>query len=190
MQHKQQSTGCLVSSSSESLPLSPSACCISYSVSPVKCGLCDLDCLQSLQSPMSFLFHEYPHWYAFGTIPTHRPKVSDVYWSSYRNADDFPQIKKQWLSALHSTTSNPHNAWCSQSVPLVTVSTLFPVLHSYLWSSLRSFPIPWPCLLPFHCKSLFHILFYTAYYRLPIISLLIHCLVVISQALTSILPVI
>jgi hypothetical protein len=64
------------------------------------------------------------------------------------------------------------------------------MLHSYLWSSLRSFPIPWPCLLPFHCKSSFHILFYTAYYCFLTVTLLICCLVVISRALASILPVI
>jgi hypothetical protein len=67
---------------------------------------------------------------------------------------------------------------------------LFPMLHTYLWSSLRSFPIPWPCVLPFHCKSSFHILFYIAYYRLLTVALLIHCLVVISRALASILPVV
>jgi hypothetical protein len=44
--------------------------------------------------------------------------------------------------------------------------------------------------LSFHCKSLFHISFYTAYYHFPTVSLLIHCLVVISQALASIIPII
>jgi hypothetical protein len=44
--------------------------------------------------------------------------------------------------------------------------------------------------LLFHCKSLFHISFYTASHHLPIVSLLIHCLVVISWALTSIIPVV
>jgi hypothetical protein len=64
------------------------------------------------------------------------------------------------------------------------------MLPSYLWSSLRLFPIPWPCLLPFHCKSSFHILFYITYYRLLTVTLLICCLVVISWALVSILPVV
>jgi hypothetical protein len=67
---------------------------------------------------------------------------------------------------------------------------LFPMLHTYLWSSLRSFPIPWPWLLPFHCKSSFYILFYTVYFRLLTVALLIYCLVVISRALASILPIV
>jgi hypothetical protein len=57
---------------------------------------------------------------------------------------------------------------------------LFPMLHTYLWSSLRSFPIPWPCSLPFHCKSSFHILYHTAYYRCkgkcgPILDIISAC---------------
>jgi hypothetical protein len=44
--------------------------------------------------------------------------------------------------------------------------------------------------LPFHCKSLFHISFYTASHHFPIVSWLIHCLIVISQALVSIIPII
>jgi hypothetical protein len=44
--------------------------------------------------------------------------------------------------------------------------------------------------LPFHCKSLFHISFYTAHYHFPIVSWLIHCLVVISRALASVIPII
>jgi hypothetical protein len=44
--------------------------------------------------------------------------------------------------------------------------------------------------LPFHCKSLFHISFYTAYYHFPTVSLLICCLVVISWALMSIIPIV
>jgi hypothetical protein len=44
--------------------------------------------------------------------------------------------------------------------------------------------------LPFYCKSLFHISFYTTSHHFPVVSWLIHCLVVISQALTSIIPVV
>jgi hypothetical protein len=140
-------------------------------------------------------------WYALGTIPTCRPKQAEGFrcilvklqksqWLRIYKVDDSPHIQSQWHSALHSTASNCHNTWCSRSVPPVAVSTSSPVLHSYLWSSLRSFPIPWPCLLPFHCKLLFHILFYTTYYHFPTVALLIHCLVVISWALVSVLPIV
>jgi hypothetical protein len=44
--------------------------------------------------------------------------------------------------------------------------------------------------LPFYCKSLFHISFYTTSLHFHVISWLIHCLVVISRALTSIIPII
>jgi hypothetical protein len=44
--------------------------------------------------------------------------------------------------------------------------------------------------LPFHCKSLFHILFYSAYYCFPTVPLLIRCLVVISGALASVIPIV
>jgi hypothetical protein len=44
--------------------------------------------------------------------------------------------------------------------------------------------------LSFHCKSLFYISFYTAYYHFPTISLLICCPVVIFWALASAIPII
>jgi hypothetical protein len=44
--------------------------------------------------------------------------------------------------------------------------------------------------LPFHCKSSFHISFYTASHHFPIVSWLIRCLVVISRALMSVIPII
>jgi hypothetical protein len=102
---------------------------------------------------------ECGRWYALGTIPTCRLKQAKCFWcisvklqkcrwlSTYRKPNDSSHIQTHRLFTLHSTASNPQNTWCSQSVPLVTVPTLFPLLHSYLWSSLRSFPIPWPCLL-------------------------------------------
>jgi hypothetical protein len=138
----------------------------------------------------------YPH------VNRSRPKVSNEYWSSYRKPDDsshntnlttlriHTKSMSRRLFTLHSTASNHQNIQCSQSVPPVTIPPLFLVLHSYLWSSLRSFPIPWPCLLPFHCKSSFHILFYTIYFHLLTVALLIRCLVVISWALVSIIPVV
>jgi hypothetical protein len=87
---------------------------------------------------------------------------------------------------MHQTLTTPGVLSLSRLLPSLP---LFPMLHSYLWSSSRSFPIPWPCLLPFHCKSSFHILFYTAYYCLLTVALHINCLVGISRALTSVLPV-
>jgi hypothetical protein len=63
------------------------------------------------------------------------------------------------------------------------------MIPTYLWSSLRSFPIPWPCSLPFHCKSSFYTLSHTTYFRLLTIVLLIRCPVVISRAIASVLPI-
>jgi hypothetical protein len=92
------------------------------------------------------------------------------------------------LSILtHQTLTTPGVLGLSHLLPSLP---LFPMLHTYLWSALRSFPIPWPCLLPFHCKSSFHTLFYTAYFRLLTVALLICCLVVIFRATTSILPIV
>jgi hypothetical protein len=156
------------------------------------------ECIDTAVAAVAVLWSAMIHWYALGTIPMCRPKQAEGFqcilvklqkcWRlfAHRKTTTLCIYRTRRLSALHSTASNHQNARCSWFVLPVTVSTLFPVLHSYLWSSLRSFPIPWPCLLPFYCKSLFHILFYTTYYRFPTISLLICCLVVISQALTSI----
>jgi hypothetical protein len=132
-------------------------------------------------------------WYTSGTIPTHRLKQA----KGFRRIS--VKLQKSWrlsayiqsrLLTLHSTTSNHQNAQCSRSVPHVTIPPLFPLFHSYLWSCLRSFTIPWLCLLPFHCKSLFHISFYTASHHFPIVSWLICCLVVISWALVSAIPIV
>jgi hypothetical protein len=120
-----------------------------------------------------------------------RPKLSDAYRSSYTECqrDDSSHTQSQWQSTLHSYTSHRSNAWRSRSVLPIIVSTLVPYTTTYLWLSLRSFPIPWPCSLPFHCKSSFYILFNTAYFCSLTIALLICCPVVISRALASVLPI-
>jgi hypothetical protein len=77
-------------------------------------------------------------------IDQSRPKVSDTYWSSYRKADNsshntnlmtlciHTKSMSRQLFTLRSTASNHQNAWCSRSVPPVTIPPLFPVLHTYL----------------------------------------------------------
>jgi hypothetical protein len=81
------------------------------------------------------------------------------------------------LSILqHQTLTMPGVLGLSRLLPSLP---LFPMLPPYLWSSLRSFPILWPCLLLFHCKSSFYIIFYIADYRLLTVTLLIRCLVVV-----------
>jgi hypothetical protein len=126
-------------------------------------------------------------WYAIGTVSTYRPKQAEGFRhisvklqqkpTTYciQEANDSPQIQTHWHLALHSYASNPRNAQCSRSVPSITVSTLV----SYVtFLSLIIFKIiAWPCLLPFHCKSLFHILFYIAYYHLLTIAALVTLLV-------------
>jgi hypothetical protein len=64
----------------------------------------------------------WPHRYALGTIPTHRPKQAEGFrcilvklqkcWWLPRiyKADDSSHIQTRRLSALHSTASNAHNA--------------------------------------------------------------------------------
>jgi hypothetical protein len=141
-------------------------------------------------------------WYAVGTIPTCRPKQA----KGFRRIS-VKLCRSRWLPMYKKPTTLRTYKLVNFSLSILTHQTLampsvlglsrllpslpsFPMLHTYLWSSLRSFPIPWPCLLPFHCKSSFHILFYTAYFRLLTVALLIRCLVVISQALASVLPVV
>jgi hypothetical protein len=55
------------------------------------------------------------------------------------------------------------------------------MLHTYLWSSLRSFHILWPCSLPFHCKSSLYTLFNTAYFRSLTVALLIRTMAQICR---------
>jgi hypothetical protein len=136
------------------------------------------------------------------TVPLHRPMQAEA----FRHIS-VKLCKSRWLPAwkkpmtlytykvddimlsilMHQTIATPGVLGLSHLLPSLP---LFPMLHTYLWSSLRSFPIPWPCLLPFHCKSSFYILFYTVYFHLLTVALLIRCLVVISRALTSVLPII
>jgi hypothetical protein len=131
-------------------------------------------------------------WYTLSTIPMHRPKQAEGFQCISVKLQKKPttshiqkpttlsiyKVDDILLSILpHQTITMPGDLGLSHLLPSLPS---FPMLHSYLWSSLRSFPIPWPCLLLFHCKSSFHILFYTTYYHFPIIALLIHCLVVIS----------
>jgi hypothetical protein len=123
-----------------------------------------------------------------------RPKVSNTYWSSYRKADDSSHNTNPTTLCIH--TKSPFYRIKPSKCPVFLVCPACyrpsPVscVNSYLWSCLRLFPIPWPCLLLFHCKSLFHIVCYTMSHCLPIISLLICCLIVISRALMSIIPII
>jgi hypothetical protein len=134
----------------------------------------------------------YQRWYNLGTIPTCRPMQAEAF-----RCISVKLCKSRWLPAYkklttlytykvndimlsilrHQTLTMPGVLGLSRlllSLPLV------PMLPPHLWSSLRSFPIPWPCLLLSHCKSSFHILFYIAYYRLLTVALLICCLIVIS----------
>jgi hypothetical protein len=90
-----------------------------------------------------------------------QPKLSDAYRSSYaecrRNNSSHTQSRRHFT--LHSCTSNSNNTWRSRSVLSIIVYTLVSYDTTYLWSSLRSFPILWPCSLPFHCKWSFYIVF-------------------------------
>jgi hypothetical protein len=146
-----------------------------------------------------------PHngqWYAIGTISMYRPKQAEGFrcisikvcrsWqlSMYKKPTTLHtyELIDFLLSILtHQSLTIPGVLGLSHLLPSLP---LFPMLHTCLWSSLRSFPIPWPCLLSFHCKSSFHILFYTAYFCLLTVTLPICCLVVISRALAFILPII
>jgi hypothetical protein len=110
--------------------------------------------------------------------------------SHIQKANNPLHIQTCQLCTFHSNTSNPCNAQCSWSIPPVTISTLISYVKYLSLIIFKIIPHPMTCLLPFHCKSSFHILFYTAYYRLLTIALLIHCLVVICRALVSIIPII
>jgi hypothetical protein len=139
-------------------------------------------------------------WYVIGTISTHRPKQAEGFRHisvklckandfPYTKANNSPHIQTQ-LFTLHSNTSNPHNAWCSRSVPPITVSTLV-FYATYL--SLIIFKIilhPMTLLIAFPLQVIIFILFYTTYYHLLTVTLLICCLIVISQAPMPILPIV
>jgi hypothetical protein len=109
--------------------------------------------------------------------------------SHIQKADDSPQIQTRRLFTLHSNASNPHNAQCSQSVLPVTVSTLVSYVTFLSLIIFKIIPHPMILLIAFPLKVIIPYS-YTAYYRLLTVTLLIHCLVVISRALASILPVI
>jgi hypothetical protein len=113
-------------------------------------------------------------WYDSGNIATHRPRQADAFWCIsvklcrrrrlpvYRNMTTLRTCKVDniFLSILtHQTVAMPGDLGLSH---LKLSLPLSPMIPTYLWSSLRSFPIPWPCSLPFHCKSSFCIFFYTA----------------------------
>jgi hypothetical protein len=130
---------------------------------------------------------KYHCWYALGTIPMHRLKQADGFRCisvKLHKSWQLPTYKKPMtphiskvndiiLSILmHQTLATPSVLSLSHLLPSLP---LFLMLYTYLWSS---FPIA------------FHILFYTAYYHFLTITLPIHCLVVISWALMSILPII
>jgi hypothetical protein len=126
------------------------------------------------------------------TIPMHRPMQAEAFQRTSVKLQECQRLsvyKKTmtlhtyklinfWLSILmHQTIAMPGVLSLSR---LLLSLPLFPMLPPYLWSSLRSFPIPWPCLLPFHCKSSFYILFYMVHFHLLTVALFIHCLVVMS----------
>jgi hypothetical protein len=140
-------------------------------------------------------------WYDSGTIATHRPRPANAFrrisvklcrrrqLPAYRKTTTLCRCKvdDKSLSILtHQTIATPGDLGLSCLKPSLPLS---PMIPTYLWSSLRSFPIPWPCSLPFHHKSSFYTLSYTAYFPLLTIVLLIHCLVVISRVLASVLPI-
>jgi hypothetical protein len=147
--------------------------------------------------------HNLTHWwYDSGTVPMHRLMQAKAFWRILVKL-----CKSWWLPVykkmmtlytyklvdflvsilMHQTIATPSVLGLSHLLPSLP---LFSMLHAYLWSSLRSFSIPWPCLLPFHCKSSLYILFYISYFHLLTIILLIHCLVVIFQAIMSVLPIV
>jgi hypothetical protein len=114
---------------------------------------------------------KYECWYDLDTIPMCRlkqakgfrcilVKLCKSWWlPAYKKPMTLCTYKliNIWLSILtHRSLATPGVLGLSC---LLLSLPLFPMLLSYLWSSLRSFPIPWPCLLLFHCKSSFHILF-------------------------------
>jgi hypothetical protein len=149
------------------------------------------------------LIDQWPkRWYDSGTIPMCMPKQAKGFWHISVKLQECWQLPAYKMTTTlhtyklvdflvsiltHQTVATPGVLGLSC---LLLSLPLFPMLPPYLWSSLRSFPIPWSCLLPFHCKSSFHTLFHIAYFRLLTVTLFIHCLVVISWALTSILPVV
>jgi hypothetical protein len=105
------------------------------------------------------------HWYTLGTIPTHRPKQTEGF-----QCISVRLWKSQWLSAHTKmmTTYTKLMTFCSvyrikSSKHLVFLVCpacycLYPV-SCVIFLSMIIFKII-PCLLPFHYKSLFHILFY------------------------------
>jgi hypothetical protein len=141
-------------------------------------------------------------WHAIGTVSMRRPK----------QAEGFQHILVKLCKSRRLTAYQKPTTHCTYKVVDILLSILThqtltmpsvlglsclslslplsAMLHTYLWSSLRSFPILWPCLLPFHCKSSFHTLFYTVYFHLLTVALLIRCLVVIFRAIASVLPVV
>jgi hypothetical protein len=117
-------------------------------------------------------------------------KLSNAYRSSYVECRcyDTSHMQSRRQNPLHSYASNSCNTQRSRSLLPIIVYTLIPYDTTYLWSSLRSFPILWPCSLPFHCKSSFYILFNTAYFQSLTVALLIRCPVVISWAFAPVIP--
>jgi hypothetical protein len=103
-------------------------------------------------------------------------------------SNDSLHMQSQWQFTLHSYASNRSNARRSRSVLSIIVYTLVPYTTYLSLIILRSFPILWPCSLPFHCKSSFYTLFNTTYFRSLTVALLIHCPVVIFRACMSVLP--
>jgi hypothetical protein len=144
-------------------------------------------CLAKGNPKRMLICHRHPlHMEAKASwsFPTHIGQVM-------QNADAMTlHTRKSWRHyfTFHSYTSNSCNTRRSRSVLPIIVYTLVSYDTTYLWSSLRSFPILWPCSLSFHCKWSFYILFNTTYFWSLTVALLIHCPVVISWAFMSVIP--
>jgi hypothetical protein len=144
----------------------------------------------SATSDTSLHLWYFIHWYVLGTKSTCRPKQAKGFWQI------LVKLQKCWWLFAYTNLMTFHSPFYHIKLSKCLVFSVCPACYHpspvscVTFLSLIIFKIPQPCLLSFHCKSLFHISFYTDYYCFPTVSLLIHCLVVISWALASIIPIV
>jgi hypothetical protein len=117
-----------------------------------------------------------------------RPKLSDAYRSSYAEwrCDDSSHMQSRWHISLHSYASNHSNAQWAWSVPSIIVYTLVSYATYLSLIIFKIIPHPMTLLTAFPLQV---IILHLTYFCLLTIALLIHCLVVISRALASVLPI-
>jgi hypothetical protein len=80
--------------------------------------------------------------------------------SRVQKADDPLHIQSQQHYTLHSMASNPHNAWCSRSVPPITVSTLVSYATSLSLINFKIIPHPMTLLTAFPVQVILYLILY------------------------------